>query len=197
MLLGYPLDFQDVTTLVAVCTLFARVLHWNSEDTSMARVLLKVLVEDPLEVPRDVVIKMGHESNGEGCIWMMPIYIFNSEAIMAGPLDEEDPPENNDEPLPFHGPVIPRERQQVAGLVDQFTEEVLQHNPFPVVAALDQGSNMGSLTQNMENNSVEVILDCEMCRKRMQSRQVVLALHNQEAYPSLIATGISSAEPLS
>jgi hypothetical protein len=46
MLLGYPLDFKDVTTLVEVYTPFARVLHWNSKDTSMSRVLLKVLVED-------------------------------------------------------------------------------------------------------------------------------------------------------
>jgi hypothetical protein len=51
----------------------------------MARVLLKVLVEDPLEVPRDVVIKMGCESDGEGRSWIVSIYIFNSEALMAGP----------------------------------------------------------------------------------------------------------------
>jgi hypothetical protein len=60
MLLGYPLDFKDATTLVKVCTPFARVLHWNSKATSMSRVLLKVLVADLLEVPRDVVIKIGH-----------------------------------------------------------------------------------------------------------------------------------------
>jgi hypothetical protein len=60
MLLGYPLDFKDATTLVKVCTPFARVLHWNSKATSMSSVLLKVLVADLLEVPRDVVIKIGH-----------------------------------------------------------------------------------------------------------------------------------------
>jgi hypothetical protein len=85
MLLGYPLDFKDATTLVEVCTSFARVLHWNSEDTSMARVFLRVLVEDLLEIPRDVVIKMGRESDGEGHSWTVPIYIFNSEVLMADP----------------------------------------------------------------------------------------------------------------
>jgi hypothetical protein len=92
MLQGYPLDFKDATTLVEVCTPFARVLHWNSEDTSMSRVLLKVLVEDHREIPRDVVIKMGRESDGEGRSWTVPIYIFNSEILPDGPSDEEDPP---------------------------------------------------------------------------------------------------------
>jgi hypothetical protein len=78
MLLGYPLDFNDATTLVEVCTPFARVLHWNFEDSSLSRVLLKVLVEDPLEIPRDVVIKMGHESDG-GHSWIVPIYIFTQK----------------------------------------------------------------------------------------------------------------------
>jgi hypothetical protein len=76
MLLGYPLDLKDATMLVEVCTPFARVLHWNSEDTSSSRVLLKVLVEHPLEVPPDVVIKMGRESDGEGHSWTIPIYVF-------------------------------------------------------------------------------------------------------------------------
>jgi hypothetical protein len=111
----------------------------------MSRVLLKVLVEDLLEVPRDVVIKMGHESDGEGCSWTVPIYIFNSEALMAG-LADEDLSENNGDPHPFHGPILPGEQHHVAGLADQFMEEVLQHNPYPIMAALEQGSNMGSLT---------------------------------------------------
>jgi hypothetical protein len=72
MLLGYPLDFKDATTLVEVCTPFARVLHWNSEDNSMSRVLLKVLVEDRREIPRDVVIKMGRESDGRAALGQFP-----------------------------------------------------------------------------------------------------------------------------
>jgi hypothetical protein len=132
--------------------------------------LLKVLVEDPLEILRDVVIKMGRESDGEGCSWSMPIYIFNSEAIMVGPPDEEDPPENNGGPHPFHDPILPGEQQQVAGLADQFMEEVMQHNPYPVVAAPDQGSNMGSLTRNMGYGSIELTLNKEVCIARMQNR---------------------------
>jgi hypothetical protein len=64
MLLGYPLDLKDFSTLNEVCTPFAKVLHWNANDQSLSRVLLKILVEDPLEIPRSVVIKLGRESDG-------------------------------------------------------------------------------------------------------------------------------------
>jgi hypothetical protein len=65
LLLGYPLDFKDSTILIQVCAPSAKDLHWNSEDPSLSRVLLKVLVEDPLEIPRSLIIKMGRESYGK------------------------------------------------------------------------------------------------------------------------------------
>jgi hypothetical protein len=55
-------------------------------------------------------------------------------------------------------------------------EEVMKHNPYPVVAAPDQGSNMGSMTRNMGIGSIEVTLDKEVCMVRMQNKQIVLAL---------------------
>jgi hypothetical protein len=72
----------------------------------------------------------------------------------------------------------------VAGIADQFMEEILQHNPHFVVAVSDQGSNMGSLTRNMRNDLVEVILDREAYLERMQGRQVVLALPGQKVHSS-------------
>jgi hypothetical protein len=47
MLLGYPLDLKDSVTITQACAPFAIVLHWNSDDASLARFILKVLVEDP------------------------------------------------------------------------------------------------------------------------------------------------------
>jgi hypothetical protein len=171
MLLGYPLDFKDATTLVEVCTPFARVLHWNSEDTSMSRVLLKVLVEDRREIPRDVVIKMGRESDGEGRSWTVPIYIFNSEILPDGPSDEEDPPDNNGDPHPFNGPVLTGEPLHVAAVADQYMEEILQQNPYPVVAVPDQGSSLVPLSRNFEGRSVVVTLDPQICRARRLNKQ--------------------------
>jgi hypothetical protein len=49
--LGYPLDLKDTAIITQVCALFPRVHHSNSDDPSLSRVLLKVLVEDPLEMP--------------------------------------------------------------------------------------------------------------------------------------------------
>jgi hypothetical protein len=171
ILLGYPLDFKDATTLVEVCTPFARVLHWNSEDSSMSRVLLRVLVEDRREIPRDVVIKMGRESDGEGRSWTVPIYIFNSEILPVGPFDEEDPPDNNEDPHPFHGPILPGEQQQVAMVADQYMEEILQQNPYPVVAVPDQGSSLVPLARNVEGRSVVVTLDPEECKARRLNKR--------------------------
>jgi hypothetical protein len=84
----------------------------------MLRVLLKVLVEDVHQILGDVVIKMGPESDGEGRSWTMPIFIFNSEILSARPSDEDDPPENNGDPHPFHGLVLPGEQQQLVGLAN-------------------------------------------------------------------------------
>jgi hypothetical protein len=54
--------------------------------------LLKVLIEDPLEVPRSLLVKLGREADENDRSWMVPVYIFNSDVIQAGPADEEDPP---------------------------------------------------------------------------------------------------------
>jgi hypothetical protein len=88
MLLGYPLDLKDFATITHACAPFARVLHWNSDDASLARVILKVFVEDPMEIPRSLVLKMGRESNGHGRSWIAPVYVFNSNLVNVGPTDE-------------------------------------------------------------------------------------------------------------
>jgi len=83
LLLGYPLDFKDPLILKQVCSVFGQLLFWNSSDHSRARVLVKVMIDNPLEVPRSLVIKHGKELNGTGRSWTVPVYIFNSEFTNA------------------------------------------------------------------------------------------------------------------
>jgi hypothetical protein len=118
-------------------------LYWNLEDPSLSRVLLKVLVEDPLEVPRSLVIKIGKESDGEGRSWTVPVYFFNSDMVNAGPANEEDPLANNRDPHPFHGPVVPGEPDFVAHIGDQFINNLPQ-----------QVVNLQVPDQGSQNNSV-------------------------------------------
>jgi hypothetical protein len=127
MLLGYPLDFKDSSSLTQVCAPFAHVLHWNSDDTSLSRVL-KVLIEDPLEVPRSLLVKLGREADGNGRSWTVPVYIFNSNVIQAGPTDEEDPPPHNGNPHPYEGPIVPGEEEFVAPMAEHFMENLPTNN---------------------------------------------------------------------
>jgi hypothetical protein len=139
MLLGYPLDLKDFPTLVEVCTPFAKVLHWNASYQSLSRVLLKLLVEDPLEIPKSVVIKFGRESDGEGRSWTVPIYIFNSNLVNADPAEEEDPPAENGNPHPSQGPVLPGEIKQVRQMADDFIANLPHH------VAPDEESNADTM----------------------------------------------------
>ena len=78
LLLGYPLDLKDTNIMKQVCGVMGQLLFWNSEDRSLARALVKVMIDNPLDVPRSLVIKHGKELGGVGKSWTVPVYIFNS-----------------------------------------------------------------------------------------------------------------------
>ncbi|KAK3160566.1 hypothetical protein QOZ80_1BG0061260 [Eleusine coracana subsp. coracana] len=122
MLLGFPLDLRLVHFVDQVCSCFGQMLQWNPDDPNLARILVYVLVDNALDIPRSIAIKHGREADGEGRSWTVPVYICNSQ-LLAQPGDEEDPPANNGNPHPFHGPIVLDEAEFVADLADQFIDQ--------------------------------------------------------------------------
>jgi hypothetical protein len=100
-------------------------------------------VKDLLEVPRSLVIKIRKELDGDGRSWTVSVYVFNSDMVNVGPTNEEDPPANNGDPHPFHGPVVPGELDFVAHIADQF----INNPPQQII-------NMQVPDQGSQNNSV-------------------------------------------
>jgi len=114
LLLGYPLDYKEKQYIDKACSPFAQVVHWHATDYSLSRVLVKVLFEDLLEIPRSLKLKAGRTIDGEGRSWTVPVYILNNEFADMMPDEEIPPPPNNGNPHPHEGPVAHGEPEQVA-----------------------------------------------------------------------------------
>jgi hypothetical protein len=70
---------------------------------------------------------------------MVPFYVFNSDLVNVDPADEDNPPDDNGNPHPTQGPILPGEQQQVAQMTDAFIANLSQ-NAIP-----DEGSNMDTM----------------------------------------------------
>ncbi|KAG8052578.1 hypothetical protein GUJ93_ZPchr0001g30693 [Zizania palustris] len=66
MFLAFPLDFKEFSFLEQIVASFGKLLYWHSEDTSLCRVMLKVMVDSTIDIPRSITVKSCHSMDGEG-----------------------------------------------------------------------------------------------------------------------------------
>ncbi|RLN33337.1 hypothetical protein C2845_PM03G31480 [Panicum miliaceum] len=71
LLVGYPLDYKESHFIHQACTPIGKVLQWHSNDTSKARILVKVLIENVAAVPWVIKLKSGRALDGEGRAWLI------------------------------------------------------------------------------------------------------------------------------
>ncbi|KAG8093092.1 hypothetical protein GUJ93_ZPchr0012g19630 [Zizania palustris] len=138
MFLAYPLDFKEFSFLEQVVASFGKLLYWHSEDPSMARVMIKVLYDNPIDVPRSITLKSCHSMDGAGRSWTFPVFLLQNEFADRFPLDEDDLPPNGGNPHPFNGEVLPGEPEWV----QHWADEQLLQGAFPVDLAPEENPHL-------------------------------------------------------
>ncbi|KAG8065205.1 hypothetical protein GUJ93_ZPchr0004g40149 [Zizania palustris] len=154
MFFAFPLDFKDINFLEQVVASFGKILYWHSEDSNLSRVLLKVLFDSTINIPRSITVKSCHSMNGEGRSWTFPVYILNNELADGFPADEDNLPPDGGNPHPFNGQVFPGEPAWIQQWVDDqmvngaFQPDNLEVDPFPDNLPDLNGAVAGELWDN-------------------------------------------------
>jgi hypothetical protein len=95
MLVRYPLDYKESHFIHQAYSRIGKVIQWHSNDTSKARILAKVLIENVATVPRVIKLKSGRALDSEGRAWLVRVFILNSQFADQIIDDDEDDFPNN------------------------------------------------------------------------------------------------------
>ncbi|TVU04267.1 hypothetical protein EJB05_50163, partial [Eragrostis curvula] len=91
MLVNFPLDCLDETSIATAISSFGNLLNWHA-SSNKARVVIRVLLNSSARVPHSVVVAVGDEPYAR--TWSVACYLLREENIQA----RIDP-----DPLPPHG----------------------------------------------------------------------------------------------
>jgi hypothetical protein len=99
MLIGFPLDYWNTDSIQNALASFGRMIMWENDREHLARLMVRVRVNDLREVPYFLV---GTEAEGfQGESWTVQVEIVEQELIGALPADEEHVPVLNDNGNPL------------------------------------------------------------------------------------------------
>ncbi|KAG8064894.1 hypothetical protein GUJ93_ZPchr0004g39501 [Zizania palustris] len=107
----------------------------------MAHVMLKVLYDNAVDVPRSITVKSCHSMDGAGRSWTFPVYMLRNELADRFPLDEDDLPPNGGNPHPFNDDVFPGE----PGWVQHWVNEQMLQGAFLVDFAPEEHPHMAQV----------------------------------------------------
>jgi len=85
MLVGFPEDLRNSTIITKAASWFGFFMHWH-ELNNLARVVVKVYLNDDAKIPDSVKVSVGVPRKGHS--WMVPVFVLKKKSVPELPTKE-------------------------------------------------------------------------------------------------------------